>query len=159
MLPLHAFSNIIYFWLCCRIHHDALEYVSFGKPNPFVFKNTEAILTQLQPSHCHNDTTNTGNSQSHAFKTLYMIGDNPSVDVKGAQQVRLSPYGENLLLLNALKFEGILTSIAPGSQAGHPWFSILTRTGVFKGEDNHAEFPADLVRWIYIIRIFRWCRR
>ncbi|BFG22523.1 hypothetical protein CerSpe_087970 [Prunus speciosa] len=98
-----------------RIHHDALEYVSFGKPNPFVFKNTEAILTQLQPSHCHNDTTNTGNSQSHAFKTLYMIGDNPSVDVKGAQQ------------------------------AGHPWFSILTRTGVFKGKDNHAEFPADLV--------------
>ncbi|XP_034206406.1 uncharacterized protein YKR070W-like isoform X2 [Prunus dulcis] len=98
-----------------RIHHDPLEYVSFGKPNPFVFKNTEAILTQLQPSHCHNDTTNTGNSQSHAFKTLYMIGDNPSVDVKGAQQ------------------------------AGHPWFSILTRTGVFKGKDNHAEFPADLV--------------
>ena len=31
------------------------------------------------------------------------------------------------------------------SQAGHPWFSILTRTGVFRGKDNHAEFPADLV--------------
>ncbi|KAI6685732.1 hypothetical protein NL676_031645 [Syzygium grande] len=26
-----------------------------------------------------------------------------------------------------------------------PWFSILTRTGVFKGKDNHSEFPADLV--------------
>ncbi|OIT39369.1 hypothetical protein A4A49_03621 [Nicotiana attenuata] len=30
-------------------------------------------------------------------------------------------------------------------QAGHPWFSILTRTGVFKERGNHAEFPADLV--------------
>ncbi|XP_068330548.1 mitochondrial hydrolase YKR070W-like isoform X2 [Pyrus communis] len=98
-----------------RIHHDALEYVSFGKPNPFVFENTETLLAQLQPSHCDNDITTAGDSPSHAFKTLYMIGDNPSVDVKGARQ------------------------------AGHPWFSILTRTGVFKGKDNHAEFPADLV--------------
>lgn len=31
------------------------------------------------------------------------------------------------------------------SQAGHPWFSILTRTGVFRGKENHAVFPADLV--------------
>ena len=31
-------------------------------------------------------------------------------------------------------------------QAGWPWFSILTRTGVFKGEENHSKFPADLVR-------------
>lgn len=31
-------------------------------------------------------------------------------------------------------------------QAGSPWFSILTRTGVFKGKENHDEYPADLVR-------------
>lgn len=30
-------------------------------------------------------------------------------------------------------------------QAGRPWFSILTRTGVFKGKENSSEFPADLV--------------
>ncbi|KAJ6772895.1 CDP-DIACYLGLYCEROL--GLYCEROL-3-PHOSPHATE 3-PHOSPHATIDYLTRANSFERASE-RELATED [Salix koriyanagi] len=72
-----------------RIHYNPLEYVSFGKPNPFVFKNAEAMLKQLQPSY--------------------------HIDVKGAQQ------------------------------AGHPWFSILTRTGVFRGKHNHAEFPADLV--------------
>jgi hypothetical protein len=30
-------------------------------------------------------------------------------------------------------------------QTGHPWFSILTRTGVFKGKENHEKFPADLV--------------
>ncbi|EEF38500.1 hydrolase, putative [Ricinus communis] len=81
-----------------RIHHNALEYVTFGKPNPFVFKNAEAVLSQLLLS-CHTEAN---------LKKC-------RVDVKGAQQ------------------------------AGDPWFSILTRTGVFRGEDNHAEFPADLV--------------
>lgn len=95
-----------------RIHHKALEYVTFGKPNPFVFKNAEAILSKLQAS-CY--VNHLDDDKSSMFETLYMIGDNPAVDIKGAQQ------------------------------AGHPWFSILTRTGVFQGEDNHAEFPADLV--------------
>ncbi|KAL2899326.1 hypothetical protein RDABS01_024408 [Bienertia sinuspersici] len=31
-------------------------------------------------------------------------------------------------------------------QAGSPWFSILTRTGVFRGRGNDPEFPADMVR-------------
>lgn len=99
-----------------RIHHNALEYVSFGKPNPLVFKNSEALLAQFRPSQSNDHIIiDNGESQSHDFKTLYMIGDNPLVDVKGAQQ------------------------------AGHPWFSILTRTGVFKGKDNHAAYPADVV--------------
>ncbi|XP_004307430.1 PREDICTED: uncharacterized protein YKR070W-like isoform X2 [Fragaria vesca subsp. vesca] len=98
-----------------RIHHSTLEYVSFGKPNPFVFKNSEALLAEFRPSQYDDHITNSGCSHSHGFRTLYMIGDNPLVDVKGAQQ------------------------------AGHPWFSILTRTGVFKGKDNHKEFPADMV--------------
>uniref|UniRef100_A0A2N9H0C2 Mitogen-activated protein kinase n=1 Tax=Fagus sylvatica TaxID=28930 RepID=A0A2N9H0C2_FAGSY len=98
-----------------RIHFNALEYTSFGKPNPFVFKNAEAVLKQLASSLYHEvHVVNHANDGSH-LKTLYMIGDNPSVDIKGARQ------------------------------AGHPWFSILTRTGVFKGKENHADFPADLV--------------
>ncbi|XP_021809154.1 uncharacterized protein YKR070W isoform X1 [Prunus avium] len=100
-----------------RIHPHALEYTTFGKPNPFVFKNAELVLKQLV-SALHNNlqvATNQANAGSYQFKTLYMIGDNPSVDINGARQ------------------------------AGHPWFSILTRTGVFKGKENHAEFPADLV--------------
>ncbi|XP_043700773.1 uncharacterized protein YKR070W isoform X2 [Telopea speciosissima] len=97
-----------------RIHPSTLEYTSFGKPNPLVFKNAEETLKLLLSSYCNHIVSN-GNTGSHPFKTLYMIGDNPSVDVKGARQ------------------------------AGHPWFSILTRTGVFKGKENHPEFPADLV--------------
>ncbi|PSR93043.1 HAD-superfamily hydrolase, subfamily IIA, CECR5 protein [Actinidia chinensis var. chinensis] len=98
-----------------RIHHSALVYKSFGKPNSFVFKNAETVLRQIKAS-CHDDN-GVGNEEmaSLDFKTLYMIGDNPPVDIKGARQ------------------------------AGDPWFPILTRTGVFRGKENHAEFPADLV--------------
>ncbi|TXG49625.1 hypothetical protein EZV62_025500 [Acer yangbiense] len=66
-----------------RIHHRPLEYVTFGKPNPFVFKNAETILSQFMPS-CLAAKGDTG---SYPFETLYMIGDNPMVDIKGARQV------------------------------------------------------------------------
>ncbi|XP_051130909.1 uncharacterized protein YKR070W-like isoform X2 [Andrographis paniculata] len=94
-----------------RIHDKPLEYTSFGKPNPFVFKNAETILQHLLQSIDRKNTLVNGPS----FRTLYMIGDNPFVDVKGAHQ------------------------------AGHPWFSILTRTGVFRQRDNHKEYPANVV--------------
>ncbi|KAL3336032.1 hypothetical protein AABB24_031987 [Solanum stoloniferum] len=94
------------------IHPAALKYTSYGKPNPSVFKNAETVLMHVLQS-CHNNHQVDGRKQ--LFKTLYMIGDNPSVDIKGARQ------------------------------AGSPWFSILTRTGVFKGKENHDDFPADLV--------------
>ncbi|KAL5833034.1 hypothetical protein ACOSQ3_016708 [Xanthoceras sorbifolium] len=99
-----------------RIHHNPLEYTSFGKPNPLVFQNAEAVLRQLVSSlHPNAPVENQATLESHHFKTLYMVGDNPSVDINGARQ------------------------------AGRPWFSILTRTGVFKGKENHKDFPADLV--------------
>ncbi|KAL8557530.1 hypothetical protein ACS0TY_004826 [Phlomoides rotata] len=99
-----------------RIHDKPLEYVSFGKPNPFVFRNAETIFGHLlQTSAAGNVRTENADSWSPSFRTLYMIGDNPLVDVKGAQQ------------------------------AGCPWFSILTRTGVFRQRENHTQYPADLV--------------
>lgn len=44
-----------------------------------------------------------------------MVGDNPEVDVRGA------------------------------SDAGHPWRSVLVRTGVFNGAGNYEFCPADIV--------------
>lgn len=93
------------------IYPNPLYYTSYGKPNPLVFKNAENVLMQVAPS----STTTLENNGPHPFKTLYMIGDNPHVDINGARQ------------------------------AGQPWFSILTRTGVFKGKENHPLYPADLV--------------
>ncbi|XP_022156690.1 uncharacterized protein YKR070W-like [Momordica charantia] len=95
-----------------RIHPHALQYTCFGKPNPLVFRNAEAVL-KLVSSIDQNKTA--ANNESRHFKTLYMIGDNPAVDINGA------------------------------IQAGSPWFSILTRTGVFKGRANHDKYPANLV--------------
>lgn len=80
-----------------------------------MFKNVEAVLRQILSSHCDDHFVNKGDIEFNGFKTLYMIGDNPVVDIKGARE------------------------------AGRPWFSVLTRTGVFRGEGNHIEFPADLV--------------
>uniref|UniRef100_A0A1D1ZCR5 Uncharacterized protein YKR070W n=1 Tax=Anthurium amnicola TaxID=1678845 RepID=A0A1D1ZCR5_9ARAE len=99
-----------------RINHNPLEYTSFGKPNPFVFKNAEAILKCLRSNILGNHPSkNVGDAEDRAFNTIYMIGDNPSVDIIGAKK------------------------------AGHPWFCILTRTGVFRGKENHSQFPADVV--------------
>ncbi|XP_075100580.1 mitochondrial hydrolase YKR070W-like [Nicotiana tabacum] len=94
------------------IHPAALKYTSYGKPSPFVFKNAETVLTHVLQSSQDNNQVD---GREQLFKTLYMIGDNPAVDIKGARQ------------------------------AGNPWFSILTRTGVFKGKENHDDCPADLV--------------
>ncbi|KAF3331687.1 cat eye syndrome critical region protein 5 [Carex littledalei] len=96
------------------VNDSPLKYTSYGKPNPFVFKNAEAVLTKIVSTmHQHKEMTNGGLANS--FSTLYMVGDNPKVDINGARK------------------------------AGRPWFSVLTRTGVFKGKNNHAQFPADLV--------------
>ncbi|XP_057799072.1 uncharacterized protein YKR070W isoform X4 [Salvia miltiorrhiza] len=97
-----------------RIHEKPLELTCFGKPNPLVFRNAETILGHLLQSDVRRGNGDPGPG-SPSFKTLYMIGDNPLVDIKGAQQ------------------------------AGHPWFSILTRSGVFRQRENHTQYPADLV--------------
>ncbi|KMZ71209.1 Phosphatidyl synthase [Zostera marina] len=99
-----------------RMKNNNLKYTCFGKPNPFVFKTAEGILKHLMSNiSYHNQMSGEQKNITHSFNTLYMIGDNPSVDIQGARK------------------------------AGHPWFSILTRTGVFKGNGNHPHFPADLV--------------
>lgn len=71
----------------CRIHPDALEYTCFGKPHPSVFENAEIVLKQLMPP--LDDHFDMNHKSAQCFKTLYMIGDNPAVDIRGARQVLL----------------------------------------------------------------------
>lgn len=83
---MHHFHVVVQFY---SIHSNPLKYTSFGKPNPSVFKNAEVVLKEVLHS-CHShQTVNYVIGEDHAFKTLYMIGDNPSVDIKGARQVGL----------------------------------------------------------------------
>ncbi|KAK6933963.1 hypothetical protein RJ641_036857, partial [Dillenia turbinata] len=76
--------------LTCRIHDNALGYTSIGKPNPFVFRNAEMILKQLQLYSGHHEKLipSNGHGEALSFKTLYMVGDNPAVDIKDARQDR-----------------------------------------------------------------------
>lgn len=60
----------------------------------------------------------------------------------------LNIFYQTLILVN----NWLRVEISLDYQAGPPWFSILTRTGVFKGKDDHSEFPADLVSWLYNLR-------
>ncbi|TKV96736.1 hypothetical protein SEVIR_9G449100v4 [Setaria viridis] len=97
-----------------QINDHPLKYTSYGKPNPFVFKNAANILEKLVMSMYPNSQTSK-EVKDCQFSTIYMVGDNPRVDINGA------------------------------SKAGHPWSSVLTRTGVFRGKDNDPQFPADTV--------------
>ncbi|KAI4994747.1 hypothetical protein ZWY2020_034388 [Hordeum vulgare] len=97
-----------------QVNDIPLKYTSYGKPNPFVFKNAASILQKIVMGIYPNSQL-TNEVQDHQFSTIYMIGDNPKVDINGVLK------------------------------AGPPWSSVLTRTGVFRGNDNDPKFPADLV--------------
>ncbi|KAF7054328.1 hypothetical protein CFC21_062028 [Triticum aestivum] len=97
-----------------QVNDVPLKYTSYGKPNPFVFKNAANILEKIVMGIYPNSQPR-NEVQDHQFSTIYMIGDNPKVDINGVLK------------------------------AGPPWSSVLTRTGVFRGNDNDPKFPADLV--------------
>lgn len=123
----------------CRTHPHSLEYTCFGKPNPSVFKNAATVLQQHVPR-VYEDFNGINHKNTQHFQTLYMIGDNPAVDIRGARQVYLLNLEFTIICLQNASDENT------AFQTGHPWFSILTRTGVFKGKENHDKFPADLVK-------------
>jgi ribonucleotide monophosphatase NagD (HAD superfamily) len=72
----------------CRTHTHSLEYTCFGKPHPSVFNNAEIVLQQLVPQH-GEDFNDIHHKNAQRFQTLYMIGDNPAVDIRGARKVYL----------------------------------------------------------------------
>eukprot|EP00892_Ulva_mutabilis_P008659 jgi/Ulvmu1/6165/UM028_0021.1 len=70
----------------------------YGKPTPKPYKMAQCLL----------DKHARLSGWSHA-EPIYMVGDNPEVDVRGA------------------------------NDAGHPWRSVLVRTGVFRGCTNYDQ--------------------
>lgn len=79
------------------MNDSPLKFTSYGKPNPFVFKNAEAVLAKIVSIiHQNKEMTNAG--LGHSFSTLYMVGDNPKVDINGARKVCLNLYCINGIL-------------------------------------------------------------
>uniref|UniRef100_A0A0E0KC80 Uncharacterized protein n=1 Tax=Oryza punctata TaxID=4537 RepID=A0A0E0KC80_ORYPU len=112
-----------------QVNDHQLKYISYGKPNPFVFKNAANILEKLAIC-MHPSSLPTKEVEEHRFSTIYMVGDNPKVDINGALK------------------------------AGPPWSPVLTRTGVFRGKDNDPQYPADLVCYVLLViyRINVYCQ-
>jgi len=74
--------------LNCRINDHPLKYTSYGKPNPFVFKNAASILEKLLMS-MYPNSQSSKEVKDCLFSTIYMVGDNPKVDINGALKVSL----------------------------------------------------------------------
>ena len=85
----------------------------FGKPNSEVYRIVEKILIDQAINLGHKISSS---NVSDVFSTIYMVGDNPAADVRGARN------------------------------AGPPWTSILVKTGVFNGiNENCSVDPAHIV--------------
>ncbi|KAJ7550092.1 hypothetical protein O6H91_07G082500 [Diphasiastrum complanatum] len=99
-----------------RLTGNPLIYTSFGKPQASVYKDAERTLQHLASEIIFKDIKfPSPDNLKEGLNTTYMIGDNPYTDICGARA------------------------------AGAPWYSILVRTGCFKGKENDKCFPADKV--------------
>ena len=95
----------------------------FGKPNPEPYRLIESLLAVqanglglLSKDHVEDFPKDNKGLVMPPFSAIYAVGDNSAADVRGA------------------------------NQAGHPWVSILVRTGVFAGPDaNCPRDPAHIV--------------
>ncbi|KAG0598629.1 hypothetical protein M758_12G089100 [Ceratodon purpureus] len=116
--------------LYVKLTKRPLAFTSFGKPKPIVYHLAGKSLHNIARMMHFQDkmllpSTETSSpstlelpeprEEDPPLKTLYMIGDNPETDIAGAIRV------------------------------GRPWFSILVRSGYFRGTGNHDKYPADKV--------------
>ena len=86
-----------------------------GKPHKVTFDYAQATLGAL------------AEESGRTVDKIYMIGDNPHTDIKGANEAKAG---------------------------GAPWESVLVKTGIFQdaaGTGNHPQHPASLV-WCVFLR-------
>ena len=89
----HVLENVY-----SHIHSNELKQVLYGKPMRTSFDYVTRLLEKQKESFGH----------TNPLQTLYMVGDNPDTDIKGA------------------------------NDAGGRWKSILTETGIYQSGDPHT---------------------
>lgn len=103
---------------CLRVALDAVlkvataksySAIQLGKPHSVNYEAAEAALV-AQARYLHDSGVGLGD-----FDAIYMIGDNPKSDIRGA------------------------------NARGSPWRSVLVRTGNFRGLANDEKDPASMV--------------
>ena len=85
----------------------------FGKPTQGTFEFAEKRLQK------HRLVLRGGDEDDEGLRNVYMVGDNPESDIRGANEY-VSPMGSQ-------------------------WHSILVRTGVYSGEGKPAYEPEVIV--------------
>jgi HAD superfamily hydrolase (TIGR01450 family) len=107
-----------------RAQHGAeLAVTQFGKPQQRTFDFARKQLARWAAVRAGvaagggegNGAGESGGAEHDGFERIFMIGDNPRSDIRGA------------------------------NAAGAPWHSVLVRTGVFRGGDNDPDDPAKSV--------------
>ena len=97
-----------------------LSYTILGKPTAATYKYGEKVL---QAYHQHINSTIDENGDiklANHIKTVYMVGDNPESDIKGANGYR--------------------------SRFGSDWKSILVESGVYVAGDDPAHKPTKVTK-------------
>jgi HAD superfamily hydrolase (TIGR01456 family) len=102
-----------------------LKAITIGKPHGATYSYAEEVLTEWRKS--KQQATDDGEKLFPDLRTVYMVGDNPASDIKGANNYR--------------------------SSRGTQWISILLRTGVYRDGDNDCgasvivDNVEEAVRW------------
>lgn len=112
-----------------------LEKKMFGKPTEGTFQFAEerlrqhrdALLAEVEEGNLNKEAAEE-RKKAGGLKTVYMVGDNPESDIRGANEYQ--------------------------SPTGSEWHSILVRSGVYIGGDAPAYEPRvivddvwDAVKW------------
>jgi HAD superfamily hydrolase (TIGR01456 family) len=103
--------------LWSELSNEELSQTLYGKPHKSQYQFVETLLTDFHTSQqmTNGASSSPPPSSSTSIDRYYMIGDNPTTDIRGARG------------------------------AGSHWKGVLTRSGLWKGGDNDAQDPADVV--------------
>lgn len=87
-------------------HGAELKRIQIGKPYHETYSFAEKMLLRFREEMYGNQANTAGPDDGQKLKKVYMVGDNPESDIKGANDYK--------------------------SEVGTEWISLLTRTGVYQ---------------------------
>ncbi|KAH6706009.1 HAD-like domain-containing protein [Verticillium dahliae] len=90
-----------------------LRRTAFGKPSPETYRYAERVLNEHRAALLARQGRQA--EASTPLRTVYMVGDNPESDIRGANEYR--------------------------SKQGTNWESVLVRTGVWQADRGESAYP------------------
>ncbi|KAM0283515.1 hypothetical protein ACHAQH_002466 [Verticillium albo-atrum] len=95
----------------------ALQRTAFGKPSPETYRYAERVLNEHRAAMLARQGREA--EASTPLKKVYMVGDNPESDIRGANEYQ--------------------------SKQGTSWESVLVRTGVWREDRGESPYPPTVI--------------